>query len=89
MKQRTLSLIMAPTHLESLASILNDTCAWTPNKVFIHLLLVSVDNECVGKCRQVYASVGKSARQVEASLGKSAATECVLLLILPRVLSSF
>ena len=53
-----------------------DTCAWTPNKVFIHLLLVSVDNECVGKCRQVYASVGKSSRQVEASLGKSAATEC-------------
>ena len=41
-----------------------DTCAWTPNKVFIHFLLVSVDNECVGKCRQVYASVGKSARQV-------------------------
>ena len=54
-----------------------DTCAWTPNKVFIHFLLVSVetarvllqswwarlsigasreapvDNECLGKCRQV------------------------------------
>ena len=34
-----------------------------------------VDNECLGKCRQVYASVGKSARQVWASVGKSAATE--------------
>ena len=55
----------------------NDTCAWTPNKVFIHFLLVSVetarvllqswwarlstgasreapvDNECLGKSRQV------------------------------------
>ena len=55
----------------------NDTCAWTPNKVFIQFLLVSVetarvllqswwarlstgasreapvDNECLGKCRQV------------------------------------
>ena len=54
-----------------------DTCAWTPNKVFIHFLLVSVetarvllqswwarlstgasreapvDNECLGKSRQV------------------------------------
>ena len=92
---------------------INDTCAWTPNKVFIHFLLVSVetarvllqswwarlstgasreapvDNECLGKCKQVYASVGKSARQVDASLGKSAATECVLFLILARVLSAF
>ena len=58
----------------------NDTCAWTPNKVFIHFLLVSVetarvllqswwarlstgasreapvDNECLGKCRQVGGS---------------------------------
>ena len=57
--------------------IKNDTCAWTPNKVFIHFLLVSVesarvllqswwarlstgasreapvDNECLGKSRQV------------------------------------
>ena len=56
------------------------TCAWTPNKVFIHFLLVSVetarvllqswwarlstgasreapvDNECLGKCRQVGGS---------------------------------
>ena len=55
----------------------NDTCAWTPNKVFIQFLLVSVetarvllqswwarlstgasreapvDNECLGKSRQV------------------------------------
>ena len=60
--------------------ILNDTCAWTPNKVFIQFLLVSVetarvllqswwarlstgasreapvDNECLGKCRQVGGS---------------------------------
>ena len=58
----------------------NDTCAWTPNKVFIHFLLVfvetgrvllqswwarlstgasreaPVDNECLGKCRQVGGS---------------------------------
>ena len=58
----------------------NDTCAWTPNKVFIHFLLVSVetarvllqswwarlstgasreapvDNECLGKSRQVGGS---------------------------------
>ena len=58
----------------------NDTCAWTPNKVFIQFLLVSVetarvllqswwarlstgasreapvDNECLGKSRQVGGS---------------------------------
>ena len=25
----------------------NDTCAWTPNKVFINFLLVSVETACV------------------------------------------
>ena len=25
----------------------NDTCAWTPNKVFIQFLLVSVETACV------------------------------------------
>ena len=63
--------------------IKNDTCAWTPNKVFIHFLLVSVetarvllqswwarlstgasreapvDNECLGKSRQVGGSWAK------------------------------
>ena len=71
-------------------NIINDTCAWTPNKVFIHFLLVSVetarvllqswwarlstgasreapvDNECLGKCRQV----GGDGRRREILIGR-------------------
>ena len=77
----------------------NDTCAWTPNKVFIHFLLVSVetarvllqswwarlstsasreapvDNECLGKSRQVGGDGRRREilidRLLAAGLGKS------------------